>query len=93
MKPLAEAYELVTAGLADAERACGTYADDPANWHARHRHEMDVLARRLKTEVGASINDRWDGANVRISGIRSTSTSGLAGALKNWLRAADARLG
>jgi len=78
--------------LADAEKAAGNYADDPQHWHARHRHEMDKLRVLLRSKHGAHVNDRWDGATVRLAGIRSSSASGLAGALRNWLRAAEKRL-
>lgn len=32
------------------------------------------------------IRDEWDGASVTMFGLRSTSTSGLYGALVNWCR-------
>lgn len=89
---LADTIITVAAMLADAEKAAGTFADDPQNWHARHRHEMDKLAVLLRSTLGARIDDRWDRAAVRIAGVRSSSTSGLAGALGNWIRAAEKRL-
>ena len=81
----------VAAMLAQAEEAAGTYAGDPAGWHARHRHEMDKLRVILQSKLGARIDDRWDGATIKLAGVRSSSTSGLAGALRNWLRAAAKR--
>ncbi len=92
MAKLSEIMEMVSALLEDAERAAGTYADDPDGYHARHRFEVDRVARRLEEEVGARFRDRWDGAAVRISGIRSTSTTGVAGALRNWLKAARRKI-
>lgn len=81
----------IEAMLAQAEQAAGTYQDDPTGFHARHRAEMTKLAAMLQAEVGSRINDRWDGAKVRIAGIASSSTTGFAGALRNWLRAARAK--
>lgn len=89
---LKDTIAMVAAMIEDAEKAAGTYAGDPQGWHARHRHEMDKLRVRLQSKLGARIDDRWDGASVRLAGIRSSSTSGLAGALRNWIRAAEKRL-
>lgn len=91
-KTLTETRAAVAALLEDAQRAAGTYSDDPQGYHARLRFEMERIGHHLKSEFGASINDRWDGASVRLAGIRSSSTMGLSGALHNWLRAADQRL-
>lgn len=91
-KALVEIRASVAALLEDAERAAGTYADDPAGFHARHRFEVDRVGQRLRSEFNAAIGDRWDHATVRIAGIRSSSTRGLAGALHNWLRAVDQHL-
>jgi len=91
-KTLTETRAAVAALLEDAERAAGTYSDDPQGYHARHRFEMERIGRQLKADFGMAINDRWDGASVRLAGIRSSSTTGLSGALRNWLRAADQRL-
>lgn len=89
---LKDTIAMIAAMLEDAEKAAGTYAGDPQGWHARHRHEMDKLRVLLQSRLGARINDRWDGASVSLAGIRSSSTSGLAGALRNWIRAAEKRL-
>lgn len=95
LKPtLAEALPAVVAMLAEHDKAVGSYFEDPQGWHARHRHQCDLLGRRLAEELGAHVRDRWDGAAVTIAGIRSSSsTSSLAGALRSWKRAAEARLG
>lgn len=94
MKPLVTPAltDEIEARLVEAERQAGTYSDDPGGWHARHRLSMQLLACELARECGASINDRWDGARVRIGGIAVSSTSGVAGALRNWLAAARKRL-
>jgi hypothetical protein len=89
---LGETIGFVTALLEDADRACGTYADDPSKFHARHRLEMDRIGRQLSYERGARINDAWDGTTVMLAGIRASSTTGLAGALRNWRIAARKRL-
>lgn len=82
----------IEAALEDAERASGTYADDPQGWHARHRVEMANLVIRLEP-LGLRCNDRWDGARVRCAGVTASSTTGIAGALRNWLRAARGKQG
>jgi len=78
--------------LASAKHRAGRYSDDPRGWHARHRAEMEQLANRLTSDFDAKISDKWNGARVRIGGVTASSTSGIAGALDNWLRAARSRL-
>lgn len=82
----------IEALLADAERQAGTYSDDPRGWHARHRLAMQQLAGELAARFGLKVDDRWDGARVRMGGLAASSTSGVAGALRNWLTAARKRL-
>ena len=84
--------------LAEVEREleheaadAGSYADDPANWHRVNRERMAALAERLKTNVAARINNRWDGCKIRIAGVSSSSTGGFPGALANWRIAAKKR--
>lgn len=94
MSELSEAIAFVEAELAVVtERAAQRMGDDPANWHARRRVEMTALAARIEVRFHARISDRYDGARVRLLGISSTSTMGLAGALRNWLNAARAKAG
>lgn len=88
---LEQAIDTVEAELEMAERQCGTYADDPNNWHARWRVAMHASAERLTDTLGARIDNKWDGARVRICGITATATTGVAGALRNWLIAARKR--
>lgn len=88
---LAGAIRVVARELNAAEARAGSYATDPANYHTRHRDEMDRLATGLRQSVDARITDRWDGTRVRILGITSSSTTGTAGALHNWLHAARRR--
>ena len=88
MADLAALADLIEAQLEDACRAAGTYADDPENWHRRHRNEMWLLAQRIETQHDGRLRDQWNGARVRIAGVTASSTSGLAGALRNWVSAA-----
>ena len=90
---LAEAIRIVTRELDAAEAEAGSYAADPANYHARHRAAIERCAARLAATVGARTTNRWDGARVRILGITSSSTIGTGGALRNWLAAARRREG
>lgn len=78
--------------LGSAKRRAGKYSDDPRGWHARHHTEMQQLAARLTGELGARITDKWNGARVRIGGVTASSTTGIAGALRNWITAARKRL-
>lgn len=64
---------------------------DPGYWE-RRRRAMDACAQDLRDQLGARINDKWDGCRVRIAGLHSTSTTGMAGALNNWMTAARRRL-
>lgn len=93
MSELSDTIAFVEEGLEDAERSAGTYADDPTGYHARHHAAMKALSVNLARQTGATINDRWDGARVRILGITSSSTTGIAGALRNWLAAARRKEG
>lgn len=83
---------LVESELQQAEKSAGNWSDDPSSYHRKHRAAMAVVAASLTESVGAKINDRWDGAKVRIAGISASSTSGIRGALQNWLVGARKRL-
>lgn len=85
---VAEAIQLVEARLTEAERAAGTYSDDPANWHRRHHAAIATAAREIEDATGGKITDRHDAARVRILKISASSTGGIAAALRNWLAAA-----
>ena len=91
MSELPAIIKAVEAGLKAADAACGSYSDDPSGYHQRRREAMRGLATQLSKKFGASVNDRWDGARVRIGGTSASSTSGLAGALSNWLVSARKR--
>lgn len=74
--------------LAAAEACIGSYSDDPTGFHARHREVMAGLAAQLCADLGARITDRYDGCRVKLAGITASSTSGIASALRNWIKAA-----
>jgi hypothetical protein len=85
--------EVVDTKLAEAEVAAGDY--DHRNydeWRRRKDAAEAVLLDALCAE-GAVFGDRaardhW----VRLAGIRSSSTSGFSGALRNWIAAAQKRV-
>lgn len=78
---------------AEAEQASiGPRVDGDREWWTRHRAAMERCAEDLTASVGARINDRWDGCRVRIAGVSSTCTAGMAGALRNWTVAARRKL-
>lgn len=81
----------VEARLAAVEQEMGPYDHTDRTWHDRHRRALRLHADILAATFGAKISDRWNGARVSILGIASTSTSGLHGALTNWLAAARRR--
>lgn len=92
MADLATCIDHVERALADADRAAGTYAGDPGGWHARHRLAMEQCRAELAESIGAAFSYKAAHDHyVRIAGIRSSSTSGFAGALSNWLKAARSR--
>ena len=93
MADLKSTIEIVRHEVQAADEVCGPFdVDDPGTWHARRRGALGKLSTRLKDTLGARVKDEWNGAAVTIAGIRATSTSGLDGALSNWLAAADKRL-
>lgn len=92
MSELNKIITTVSAKLRTVDAECGSYSDDPSGFHLRKREALVTLCTDLSEEFGATFNDRWDGAKVRIAGIPSSSTSGLGGALSNWLIAARKRM-
>lgn len=62
------------------------------DWFAKRKEAMTALAARLEQMVGAKIVDQYDGARCRIAGISSSSTTGIQGAVQNWLTAARKRV-
>lgn len=90
-RALMELRDQVATMLAEAEKATGNPGGDYFVWSRRRRNEEANLARRLTTALDARIKVESQ-ATVSIAGIRSTSTSGLFSAVRNWLTAADKRL-
>lgn len=86
---LLELVEKVDAALAHANVQTGALNyKDSDNWFRRHEAVVDELQDKLRLE-GAVFgekppHDHW----VRLAGIRSSSTSGFEGALRNWITAA-----
>ena len=97
MKPLSAKAKIAVAKAIDVvsiqlETFDGLEFDrGTAGWEARKKATAD-MSKRLGAELRMSIEDRWDGARVRYSGIYSTSTSGVVNALRNWLTVARKRL-
>ena len=54
-----------------------------------HRKAVDKALGELRTEVGARVNNEWDGCSLRIGGIAVTCTAGGAGAMRNWIGRAE----
>ena len=50
-------------------------------------------ATRSLEDYGARIRDDWRGARINLCGIQSSGTGGVHGAMMNWLRAAEAKIG
>lgn len=87
--------ELVDAKLKAADLEVGKFEhnDVRSDWHMRHRVAMQRIADELETDEGARFGDQpAHDHSVRLAGIRSSSTSGLSGALRNWLAAARKRI-
>lgn len=86
--------------FAIVERANAIYAAAMKDVHALDDYDRWTMVRRsadsaLKlavVQIGAFIIERGDNTSIRLCGIRSTSTSGLFGAVRNWLNAARERL-
>jgi len=78
-------------GRMNAARNAAPSILDDYDGHRRATAEMKVVASAALEALGAKIRDRFDGVTVRHAGVSSSSTSGLPGALQNWLRAARRR--
>ena len=89
---LTRLIELVDAKLAEAAIAAGDRPSKVAgwsDWHRRHNSALEGVKNSLATDEGARFNGiNSDNCRVRIAGITSTSTGGIAGALRNWIAAA-----
>lgn len=65
---------------------------DLMDQHRRHRAAAEDLGRYLHATYGARITQRHDANRITMHHISSSSTSGLQGAFRNWLAAAEKRL-
>lgn len=92
MTPELERAMIEVEGVIQGARvAIGPRVDGDREWWDRHRAVMASAAAYLTAALDARITDRWDGCRVRIAGISATCTAGMAGALSNWLAAAQRR--
>lgn len=93
-KDLAGMIRYVEARKRLVDNVMAAFAPDSRNFTAEReaRKEAIGLARNALESVGAKTRDEWNGAAIKLVGIRSTCTWGFSGALGNWLRAARAKL-
>ena len=61
-------------------------------WDAYRKATAAMGSRIRHLSPGFVLDPKWDAAVARYCGIRSTSTSGVLGALHNWCTAARKRL-
>jgi hypothetical protein len=66
---------------------------DLCDQHALHRQAARDLAAYLTTTYGARIADKAWTNTIRMHGISSSGTSGLVQAFRNWIAAAERRIG
>lgn len=66
--------------------------EDVMDQHRRHRAAATELGEYLTETYGALIRERPDANTIAMRKIRSSSTSGLHGAFRNWITAAERRL-
>jgi len=87
--------DLVADKLKAADLAVGKFEHNDArsDWHKRHRDAMQRIADELAAQEGAKFGHQpAHDHSVRLAGIRSSSTSGLSGALHNWMTVARKRI-
>lgn len=60
-----------------------------ANWDKANAAMVKAIEEALPK---AKITSKWKGTAVAIAGVRASSTSGISGALHNWIAAARRRL-
>lgn len=69
----------------------------PGGYSSRDKFEGRQQALRaifddLAAQEGARVSHDWQGSAIRLAGIRSSSTSGIHGALANWVVAAKRKV-
>jgi hypothetical protein len=88
--PKPSAIEAARAALAAVNLILETNRrlDGMIDWPVVNR-KFKAVEREL-VDAGFKVTSKWDGTTIAIGGFRSTSTTGLPGALSNWLRRAEA---
>jgi len=74
------------------DRLPGIEGPNYSSSRVRFQMAVDILAdeiSRLPDDPPPRLKSQWDGASAAMLGIRSTSTSGLHGALCNWCSRVD----
>lgn len=66
---------------------------DLMDQHRAHRAAASRLGHYLTETYGATIADKQSHHRIRMCGITSTSTGGLAAAMANWIAAAERKIG
>lgn len=83
---LAAIADVIEVALNKARQEIGPFGT-PDYWDIR-RTIFAALTADLEARVSARIDSQYDGCRVRIGGLASSSTSGIEGALSNWIAAA-----
>lgn len=83
---LAAIADQVADALSIADRAIGPREND-AYWERRHQIHAALIA-QLRDRLQARIDPRYDACRVSIGGLAASSTTGVEGALRNWIAAA-----
>jgi len=87
---LARVEASLSAAMAEIGASPGISGD--RDWWVRRRAVMAQLAITLASDPTVIVKDDGNGCRVRIDRIAATSTSGLEGALRNWISAARRKL-
>ena len=88
--PKPAAIEAAHAAKAAVDEILATSRRDDGliDWSLANRR-MKVIEQQLR-DAGFKVTSKFDGTAIAIGGFRASSTTGLQGALSNWLRRAEA---
>lgn len=75
----------------EADRRPEPLTDAWRDWHARRNDAVHRIGRSID-QAGGRYTSRWDGVRISHLGISTSSTSGLIGALGNWVQVARRKL-